>query len=234
MIPEPTAHPKLIYFAERPADFDRTGFRARWRQHAKLGMSMPRWKNVLRYAHCDSVELETALPVAWCDGVATVSFRSEENRLAHIGDRSAGPEMKRDEREAFARPVREVAVLTEEYRFLEDAPASHKLFLRAWAKPGCSRADFRAWWLESYGTEFLRRLETSGGCRGYSQNHARAEDSGEGVPPPICDVVDELATGDPQVVAIAVLETLDALPDGAALLGDIKAIWTEETLLHGR
>jgi hypothetical protein len=234
VIPEPTPHPKLIYFAERRAGLDHTGFVARWRQHAKLGMSMPRWRNVLRYAHCDSVDVKTGLPVACCDGVATVSYRSEESRLAHVSDKSAGPAMKQDEQETFARPVREVAVLTEEHRFVEDTPARRKLFLRVWAKPGVPRADLRSWWLEGYASEFLRRLEASAACRGYSQNHARGENSGEGVPPPLCDVVDELATDDHAAASTAVLETLKSLPEAVGLVGEVKAVWTEETLLHGR
>ena len=197
-------------------------------------MSMPRWQNVERYAHCDSVEESTLLPVAWCDGVATIRYRSEKNRIAHVSDRSAAPTMKQDEREAFAHPVREVAILTEEFRFVEETPAPRKLFLRAWAKPGVMRQDFKTWWLESYGPAFLRRLDASGVCRGYSQNHAREEYPGTGIPPPICDVVDEVATAGPETIALAVDETLKSLRDAGDLLKKVRAIWTEETILHGR
>ena len=44
-------------------------------------MSLPRWRNVLRYTQGDALEEDAA-----CDGVATVLFRSEAARLAHIAD----------------------------------------------------------------------------------------------------------------------------------------------------
>ncbi len=194
---------------------------------------MPRWRNVQRYAHCDSLSLPGgALPVAWCDGVAMVWYRSEETRLCHVSDRSAAPRMKQDEVETFARPVRDVALLAEEWLFKPCEPAAYKLFLRVWRQPEKSLQDFQDWWRESFGPRLLQRLESEGICQGYIQNHARSQDSGEAVPPPLCDCVDELACDDAAACDLAVRETLDATAALAAHVLDFKAIWTEETLLY--
>lgn len=228
----PTGHPKLIYFAARPPGLDPVGFRARWRQHARLGMSMPRWCNIQRYVHCDSVELVgTALPIAWCDGVAMVWYRSEESRLAHISDRSAAPVMKRDERETFARPVREASLLAEEHVLRACKPARYKLFLRLRARPDRSGPAFRDWWLGVMGPGLLQRLDAVDACRGYVQSHARAPDAGRGIPAPLCDCVDELACDHPERVDAALSA---AIAGAAEHLAEVKAIWTEETVLYSR
>jgi hypothetical protein len=100
----------LIYRAERHPRFDRAGFRARWRAHAALGMSQRRWRNILRYNHCDPID--DAAP--W-DGVALLWYRSEAARQAHLADAEAGSIMRTDEAETFARPVRGFATLVEEH-----------------------------------------------------------------------------------------------------------------------
>lgn len=227
MSPEPTAQPKLIYFAERLPQFDRASFRSRWREHARLGMSMPRWRNIQRYVHCDSLEPpNSSLPTAWCDGVAMIWYRSEESRLDHVTDSTSGPRMKRDERETFARPVREVAALCAEHVFKPCEAARYKLFLRVWRKPAQSLESFRAERLAEHGPRLLRRLEAEGLCRGYVQNHARAEAPAHSVPPPLCDCVEELACDDATACA-ALLRPL--LEEDAA---EVRAVWTEETLLY--
>jgi hypothetical protein len=104
--------PKLIYFAERHPDVDPAGFRARWRAHGALGMRLPRWRNVLRYAQCDRIDAHFDMPGELaCDGVATVVFRGEVERLAHIADPD-GRLTKADEAQTFAKPVRDVSALT--------------------------------------------------------------------------------------------------------------------------
>lgn len=232
MRPEPSEQPKLIYFAERPAHLDRAAFRARWRRHAELGMSMPRWRNVARYVHCDCLEPpETALPIVPCDGVAMVWYRSEEHRLKHVTDRSAAPRMKQDEAETFARPVGEVAVLTKEHVFKPCAQdARSKFFLLFWCASGQSRADFRAARLERQGPRLLQRLEDAGLCQGYVQNHARAESAADFVPPPFCDCAEELACDDAVACAAMLGEILEEEKSGA----EVRVVWTEETLLYGR
>ncbi|SLN72044.1 hypothetical protein OCH7691_03421 [Oceanibacterium hippocampi] len=194
---------------------------------------MPRWRNVHRYVHCDSVAVPGAtLPVSWCDGVAMVWYRSEQTRLRHVSDRSAGPQMKKDEAETFARPVRDVAILAEELVFRPCEPAAFKLFLRVWRRPGQSLQTYREWWQESFGPKLLQRLDDEGICRGYVQNHARPETSRGTVPAPICDCVDELACDDAVACGVAIREVLAANEAAAAGVLDVKAIWTAETLLY--
>ena len=228
----PTGRPKLIYFAERPKGVDPEGFTARWRQHARLGMSQPRWRNIERYVHCDALRVAgTALPLAGCDGVAMVWYRSEETRLAHIADRDAGPVMKRDEAETFARPVREVAALCEEDVLCPLRQARYKLFLRLWAPEGQDREEFQAVWLERFAPRLLDNLDAAGASRGYVQNQARGEDAAQGVPPPVCDGIAEIACDNPQATAVAVRLALDEV---AGCYGAADAVWTAETVLFAR
>ncbi len=235
MVPAVDDRPKLIYFAERLPELDRDGFIRRWREHARLGMSMPRWKNISRYVHCDAVGIPgLGLPVAWCDGVAIVWYRDEKARLAHISDRSAGPVLKRDEMETFARPVCDVSILTDAYEFR--APAAEtplKLFLRIWGHPEQSRKDFREWWLQVFGPRLVARLDEGDLGRGYIQNHSRMPSSGTDAPP-LCDCVDEIACHDSERCDAAIQATLKGIPEAADRIADIKAIWTEETLLFDR
>ena len=232
--PSATGRPKLIYFAERLPGFDRDGFIERWRRHARLGMSMPRWKNIHRYVHCDAVETpEFGLPVAWCDGVAMVWYRSEEARLNHLSDRSAGPIMRRDERETFARPVREVSVLTDEHVFQAPEPSPLKLFLRVRGHPELPRRTFRNWWLREFGPLLLRRLGDSGQCQGYHQNHARALSAEDGAPP-LCDCVDEVACTDAGRCGAVFRAALAEAADVKDHVSTITAICTAETVLYSR
>ena len=235
MAPAVDNRPKLIYFAERLPELDRDGFIRRWREHARLGMSMPRWKNISRYVHCDAVDKPgLGLPIAWCDGVAIVWYRSETARLAHITDRSAGPVMKRDELETFARPLRDASILTDAYEFrapAETAPLT--LFLRIWGRPEHPRQDFRDWWLQVFGPRLLARLDKGDQGRGYIQNHSRMAISGTDAPAP-CDCVDEISCSDADICDTAIQATLAEISDLADRIADIKAIWTEETVLFER
>lgn len=95
--------PKLVYLAQRHPALDPAGFVRRWRQHGALGMSMARWKNVWRYAHCDVLRGSGILGVSEdYDGVGIVWHRSPEARRAHREDCSAQDAMERDELETFA------------------------------------------------------------------------------------------------------------------------------------
>ena len=226
-----SGRPKLIYFAERRPDMDRDAFRARWREHARLGMSMPRWSNIHRYVHCDAVELPgLRMPAIRCDGVAAVWYRSEASRLKHVADRSAGPVLKRDERETFARPVREVAVLTGEHPIVPFGGERRKLFLRVRRNPQIGPADFRAWWLGKAALQVTKLLsETGPGC-GYAQNHARPAD--EDAPEPLCDCVDEIAAADAARVDALLAGPIRDMAGFSDHVRDLAGIWTEETVLH--
>jgi NAD(P)-dependent dehydrogenase (short-subunit alcohol dehydrogenase family) len=69
--------PKLIYLAKRNPGLSRPQFLKRWRRHGMLGMSLPRWKNISRYVHCDVLHPTTdaaALNDEY-DGVARVPLK---------------------------------------------------------------------------------------------------------------------------------------------------------------
>ena len=107
--------PKLIYVAQRHPRYDHEAFIRRWRQHAALGMSQARWRNVARYLHCDRVDgLPDSVPALACDGVAIVVYRSEHAREAHIADELARRTMKADEFDTFAQPVANTSLLVRE------------------------------------------------------------------------------------------------------------------------
>lgn len=225
-------HPKLIYFAERRAAMDAAAFRARWRQHARLGMSMPRWRNIQRYAHCDAISIpDSLLPIDWCDGVGIVWYRDEARRLNHVTDSSAAPVMKQDETEAFARPVREVALLADEFILQPCADAPRKLFLRIWREPTLALTEFRSWWLTEAGSELWQRLAEVKTVQGYVQNHARLADSAY-APPPLCDCVDEIACADVAACESVLRQAIVELRGFGDRVSAYKAIWTTETILH--
>ncbi|MEZ5458047.1 MAG: hypothetical protein R3E65_01565 [Steroidobacteraceae bacterium] len=130
----PDFEPKLIYLTRRHPDLTRPAFRARWRQHAALGMSRPRWKNIAQYMHCDVVDDSDF------DGIGLIWHRSPIHRAAHLADTSSRLAMERDEAETFARPIVTDCLLAREhvltppstlpgtalrlFRFIADAPAA--------------------------------------------------------------------------------------------------------------
>ena len=122
--------PKLIYIAQRHPRYGHDAFIERWRQHAALGMSQPRWRNVARYLHCDRVEgLPSSLPSLECDGVAIVVYRSVEARDAHVADETARRIMKEDELDTFAQPVAYTSMLVREAVEREGSLDGFRLFL---------------------------------------------------------------------------------------------------------
>ena len=228
-----TDHPKLIYFAERPTEMDADAFCGRWREHARLGMSMSRWRNIQRYAHCDAIATPgSRLPISWCDGVGIIWYRDEVRRLNHVTDNSAGPMMRQDEREAFARPVHEVALLADEFILLPCADTSRKLILRLWRQPAIKCAEFRTWWLTEVGHELARRLATIDSIKGYMQNHTRLVETAY-APESLCDCVDEIACEDATACEAVLIQLFDELHGFGDYISSFKAIWTNETILHG-
>ena len=228
--------PKLIYFAERRPEMDREAFRARWRAHARLGMSMPRWRNIHRYVHCDALPApepqppEPHLPAVRCDGVAMVWYRDEAHRLKHIADDRAGPVLKRDELETFARPVGEVAVLADEHLLLPFGGERQKLFLKIRRNEQIGPGAFQAWWRKIAGPQIAALLTDGGAGQGYAQNHARPVEGIGGEP--LCDCVDEIAAADAARVDALVagpVRTIDGFGDR---VHSLKSVWTEETVLY--
>jgi len=99
--------PKLIYLVKRNARLSREQFVERWRQHGKLGMSLPRWKNIAHYVHCDVLRPETSAPelAVEYDGVGLIWHRSQQARAAHVADQSSRSIMERDEFDTFSEPI---------------------------------------------------------------------------------------------------------------------------------
>lgn len=103
--------PKLIYLARRHPSLDAAGFTARWRRHGALGMSLPRWRNIARYVHCDVVR---CFGSTHYDAVGLVWHRSPQARLAHLADTGSRAQMEADERETFAEPIADTCLVARE------------------------------------------------------------------------------------------------------------------------
>lgn len=101
--------PKLIYLTRRHPRLTRADFRGRWRQHAALGMSRPRWKNIAQYMHCD------VLDDSGYDGIGLIWHRTPAHRAAHLADTSSRADMERDELDTFARPIVDDCLLAQEH-----------------------------------------------------------------------------------------------------------------------
>lgn len=115
-----TIYPKLLYLARRNPSLDPDSFVPRWRQHGALGMSMPRWKNVWRYAHCDVIHdsgIENASDAY--DGVGIVWHHSFEHRRAHQQDTSSQAMMEEDERVTFSGRLADSAASYDEHVIFE-------------------------------------------------------------------------------------------------------------------
>lgn len=222
-----TPHPKLIYFAERHPSFDPAAFAARWRQHGALGMSLPRWRNILRYAQCDPVPLPAAgLEPLACDGVALVWYRSEATRLAHIADRS-GSVTKADEAETFARPVARFALLTDEIIFKQGKPRRHKLFVAVRRAAPLRPAEFLDLWSGAFGPRMAAAIGSFDPLGSYIQNHARPP--GDGIASGFeADCIDEISVKDPA----GFLDRLRTELARAPLAASARVILTDETVLH--
>lgn len=133
--------PKLIYLTRRHPGLTRATFHDRWRQHAALGMSRPRWKNIAQYMHCDVLDDSDH------DGIGLIWHRSPTHRAAHLADTSSRLDMERDEAETFARPIVADCLLAREhvlapastmlgtalrlFRFIDDMPADTAAALAA-------------------------------------------------------------------------------------------------------
>lgn len=125
--------PKLIYLTARHPELSRSAFVHRWRQHAALGMSRPRWINIERYVHCDVLTPPTPLPDVSniYDGVGMIWHRSTTHRSTHLADTTSKVEMEADDAATFARPINECCLLAEEHEifsFSGAAVSTIKLF----------------------------------------------------------------------------------------------------------
>ncbi len=112
--------PKLIYLARRNPALSRREFVVRWRRHGALGMSLPRWRNVARYVHCDALVPSVPTPAIdpGPDAIGIVWHRSPAARAAHLADTGSRLQMEQDELETFARPIVETCLLAREHVLL--------------------------------------------------------------------------------------------------------------------
>ncbi len=79
-------------------------------------MSLPRWRNIARYVHCD---LQLPRPgsvgsLSDYDGIGMIWHRSPLHRAAHLADLTSKGEMEADEAETFAAPIRQVCLVARE------------------------------------------------------------------------------------------------------------------------
>jgi len=230
--------PKLIYVARRNPAMTRAQFTPRWRQHGALGMSMPRWKNIARYVHCDAIEPPRATAVldTVADGVGIVWHRSEAARAAHIADTSSRAAMERDELETFAEPVVAFCCVTLENVMLatRDPAARFKITRLAGLRDsqhGPDLAQFRV----RTASALLARLQAAGVALRAHVVSAPMERPGGGrwgldvdcVEEFWFDTVDAAVTGAEQLAADAVSEVeLGAPPT------DSRLILTNEVVLY--
>ena len=161
--------PKLMYLARRNPALSREQFTPRWRQHGALGMSMPRWKNIWRYVHCDVIAGDY-------DGVGIVWHRSPDTRRAHREDTSSQAAMEADEVQTFDGLVGNFCALLEERQVL--AGSAPVKLIRFHQRPGEVRDGFVADWAASQAEMLMRQPGVDGRLRAYVQNHALPSESG--------------------------------------------------------
>lgn len=223
------AEAKLIYFAERHPRFDAEAFRDRWRRHGRLGMSLPRWRNVARYAQYDPLAGVELSQRAECDGVATVVFRSEAARLAHAGDPDSAL-TRADEKETFARPVKTFAVLTAERPVLPHLGAGCRLFARLVRNRNVDRGSFVAWLEDEHAPRLAASLVAVDGETGYSLNMARPDSGAVGLGLD-ADCVEEISTGRMAEI-VTLFEHEAATPRFRRHVTHFECLATREFLLH--
>jgi hypothetical protein len=159
--------PKLIYLAKRNPGLSRPQFLKRWRQHGALGMSLPRWKNISRYVHCDVLHPTTdaALLNDEYDGVGLIWHRSAQARAAHLADATSRTTMERDEFETFSQPIVNSCLLArEEVAQRRDLAASSltKLFYFSMSGTNPAASAWPADGMESRGHVVNRPLPSAG------------------------------------------------------------------------
>jgi hypothetical protein len=159
--------PKLIYLAKRNPALSQPQFLKRWRQHGALGMSLPRWKNISRYVHCDVLHPATDAAVSndKYDGVGLIWHRSAQARAAHLADITSRSSMERDEFETFSEPIVNCCLLArEEIVQGRDQPASPltKLFYFSTSGTNHAASAWSAGGIESRGHAVNRPLPPVG------------------------------------------------------------------------
>jgi hypothetical protein len=223
--------PKLIYLATRHPSLTRSDFTARWRGHGRLGMSMPRWKNIRRYVHCDVQETGVEGISGDFDGVGLIWHRSPEARLLHRTDNSSQGQMEADEAVTFAEPVKRFCLLAEEHEIREGPAGPVKLIRFVERRADLSKSEF----LDRWRTEFTRHLIEQGSADTAEfrcvQNYALPPEQGTawGLP---SDCVDEFWFDSVQS-AVTAFEGFAAVRELERMLTSrITCVLTNEVVLH--
>lgn len=218
--------PKLIYLAQRRRDLNPAAFTARWRQHAALGMSQPRWRNVERYLHCDTIRgLSHGLPEIDSDGVAIVVFHDEASRQNHIAEEASRVVMKTDERETFAQPVAHTTLLTHEHIIKPGPVGDYKLFV-FW-EANDEGQDFLPAWRAS-GQHWLTRLCDLNDI-GVVQNRP-VQARPERLAGLHCDGIDEISSPDPTGLQLLAQEWVHSVH----LPARAQMVLTRAVVLHDK
>ena len=224
--------PKLIYLARRNPALTRSGFTARWRQHGALGMSMPRWKNIRRYVHCDVQQYGISGIDEGYDGVGLIWHRSPEARSRHRSDNSSQAQMEADEAQTFAEPVYNFCLLAQEFVLKDGLAGAVKLIHFAERATLLGKKEFEKAWRESHTNALLGDSEIGPAIQRYVQNHALPPErpGGWGL---TSDCVDEFWFA-PAENLPSVFARLKAETQGSDLLR--RSIWvaTNEVVLHDR
>ena len=232
----PPFRPKLVYFAERHPSLDAIAFTARWRRHARLGMGMPRWRNIERYVHCDPL-IDLPLPFATlaCDGIALLWYQSEGHRQLHIADTSARETMQRDEAGTFARSVRDFSFLGEEIVLTASAGVPFRLFIAVRRHVGVPESVFAQYRVTRHAVMIQAGLATlSPSAFDYTQNHAVDADRRTGFDLDF-DGIDEI--GLPAMPKKALAQDLGHLLNCAYAsreLSWVAGLWTRQVVLYDR
>lgn len=176
-----TVQAKYIYLARRHPSLDRSGFTARWRRHGALGMSMPRWSNVRRYVHCDTLPQAAHIPGIRdeYDGVGMIWYHSAVSRTSHTRDHASQHAMEADEAETFDEPVVNFGVLCTEQVVHDLAPTGIKLIRFMFRPQSVSESLFDAAW-ERHTIAMLRLANAEGGLRRYVLNRPLPPERQEG------------------------------------------------------
>ncbi len=126
--------PKRIYFVDPHPSLAPGAFTARWREHGRLAMAfMARqdWRNVVRYVHCDAVDVP-GVANAWA-GMGIVVFRDAQARKDHIASPGQRLALEADEDLAFSQRVSRCGLVARE-EVVVDGPADGLKLVRVWGK----------------------------------------------------------------------------------------------------
>ena len=218
--------PKLIYFARRNPALDPAAFVARWQQHGRLGMSLPRWRNIWRYEQCDRMP-GTSNDADDCDGVALVWYRDHASRLAHGADEAGRAIMRTDESKTFAEPVAQVSLLTDE-SIVVSGTGDLRMYIQVWRSPEVEREAFMGLWASEVGARLSPIATARGG--GHRQNFP----SGAVLSALDCDCVDEIASDEDERLAEEIAATLLGTPGVRRLIRGFRIHRTRSRLMYQR